>query len=653
MRSLLLVLLTWLSLGAQDVSGLPLWAQAPARAGLAEQPPGDPDAWVLLKRMEITYTGEGEIKTRELRLVRVLRERGIQERLFLLQTLGGESERITALRGWNLRPDGEVVKISKSDMAKLDPDRHGETTQAMVNFAWIPRVAKGSLVAFEWETSTRVTLGPAVTVSPLEDLPIRRWELAAFLNSGQFFYKAKGQCRVATRMFGAWGIPLERTTSGEDLWADRLPALPKDEKSFPAGRGFLPGVDVTFVDPELRTAPLLDTWDSLATWIWRTYQEGMVPSGLVPRKGGNSADGLKALVHWMSRELTYKQVYLSAGRGWLPLSGPEVVRRRNGDCKDHAECFLAEAAGLGFKGFPVLCAIQDAEIPDDQAVTPYCFNHVIAAIQIGQSLGLASEVATPQGRFLLVDTTDRFCPLGVLPADHRDRRVLICTPDGAVWARVPPAATVRPKVAFDLEGTILEDGSVAADITVTEEGNRLGLRFATLNGGVDMLLQRLQVELSGLPVNARLECLKVGDPLDLETPFRIEVRIHCPDAARRVGSEVSLPAWGLPALPGVIQRPGKARVYPVQVRHRADWHYKSTWTLPQAATPLLRGLQTDNPLASTSWNATSSGRVLHLALVYEEKDAAFDFKAAQAGVQAWRANRSELERVLREGLTAR
>lgn len=653
MRRLLpLAALAALALPGQDLSRLPEWAREPARAAQAETAPADAQAWVLLQRHELAYTGGGEVKARNLRLVKVLAERGLREAFFSVRSLGGRASRIKSLKGWNLRPDGEVVRLEKEDVAWEDSDSGGGVSTSVRASAFLHRAVPGSLLAFECVTVERLPMGPEDGWVLPEDIPVRRWELAFARKGGLFSDLSDVASRLETRAWEPWGIrpePLE----GGGVAASRVRPLPEKEGAHPWLGDVLPSVSLRFLDPRDAKVPPGDSWDTLATWVHGRYREAWTPTGATGAAGLPPRDALAAIGRWMSRELVYKAVYLTPERGWVPLPASEVVRRRYGDCKDLATCFLAEASQAGFEPFPVLCRISQGSVPGDAPVSVYAFNHVIAAVRIKESLGLAAEIETPSGRFLLVDGTARYTPVGLLPAEHRGRRVMICTPSGAVWARIPETATQRPRLRIDLQGAVGSGGAVKAAVRVQETADAATLRMTAHLGGAGDLRKLLLATWFPIPPGGALTDLAFGDPMDLAKPFEVSFTLTHPSGWTGAGSSYGLVDWGLPGIPSAPQKPGIPRQLPLERWANRELQVRATWTLPGPLRPALPDLQADTPLRSLRWQARIEGDRLLLELDDHLKDATYGWDRRPEGVQAWRADRQLIQKLNEQGLRLR
>lgn len=641
-----LALCVGLGLPAQDLSGLPPWAREAAAAGLKEAPPKEADAWVLLKRTEYAYDGRGVLLRHHFRLVRILGQRGLEEGSYALLQSGGRLHEIRRLKGWNLRPDGELLKLSRSNVQVLDSDDQDTVTTETVKVAALDRVDVGSLVAFESEEAFSLPFGPFALERVLEAFPVRRWELLS---------KPDSDAPAATlepRHWQAWGLspmPLE----GSGRCAANLPALPSHESRHPYLANLLPMVLVHVADPAAQAGDPLTSWDRFASWTCARFLEAAKPSGQLPAQGAGARAALSGILDWMDRQLIYHAVYLTPDRGWLPLACAEVVRRRSGDCKDLAACLLGEAAGAGLEGYPVLCSIQEQDVEADSSPNPFTFNHAIAALKLKESLGLPAEVQTAQGRFLLVDATDRYCPFGRLPSAHRQGQVLICTPGGALWAKVPPGAPMVPELHVEVTGEAAAGGRTRARVRLVETANAHDLRMLAHEGGQNLLTERTLRALFHLPATGTLTDFTMGDPQDLEHPFEVAFTVTRTGGFTAGGGRCHLEPWGLPEPLPAIQRPDTPRRYPVEARDVDLLDYHAAWTFPVPVNPSLPALDAVTPFADLTWRAAAEGGKVALDFHLRRKAARFDGDQREAGVAAWRKFRGLLNQVREDGTTFR
>jgi len=633
---------------SKALNRLPGWAAEVALASLAEPAPADAEAWVLLQKSEFLYGGGGEMRIHSRRLVRILEERGLAAGGFTLGSLGGGASRIRALKGWNLRPDGDLVRLERRFVATLGGGvvDAGDSIQD-VTVASLERVIKGSLVAFESEEEVKLPMGPNWMATVLDRYPTRQWELSLSGTDGVLGGLLHGAfpLRLECRNLGPWTQGARSTPTALQLGP--LPARPRDEGLAPWPLNAEPIVFLTFLDPGNTGAPSMADWDAYAEWVDRAYAARRTPVEPVPLRGKGLGESMEALREWMSRELAYRQVYLTAERGWAPETSAEVCRRHYGDCKDLTSCFNGALMALDVRTHPVLAAIHTGEIPPDAPVSPWLFNHVISAVELKGSLGLAAEVDTPKGRFLLVDPTSRLTPLGLLPEAHRGRRVMICTESGAVWVQVPDAAIQASSLEVRLQGALGPGGNLEAVVLLEEEGNAEGLRSLALQATAKVLQKRL-VGLLRLHEDARLELLDTSDPLDLRHPLELHVRLQCPRALTSAGGEWRLEPVGLPEPPPSAQKPGHLRQFPLESLRHGRWALRFDLELPPGFAPRFREQSLTTPFRSAEGKVALDGRTCHGEFASEAREARFSFAQREDGVKEARRDRSQLK-ALEEG----
>lgn len=639
MRRVLLALFAILSLSGQDLSKLPDWAVPAAEAAKLATPPAEADAWVLLQRWEVVYRGDGEVRVKNYRLVKVLTERGLDEAGYGIGSFGGHASKVKRLKGWNLRPDGLVTKLDSDWTLTL------ENEEKRVTLASLPRPMKGSLLAFESDYWEKAPTGPVLEEFPVESRPVRAWELAVTA-------PPPAQASLAFRHCQPW-FPEPAAPAGNALKLADLPAWPRSETGAPDGFDCFPTVIVAFQDPELKGPQKVASWDAHAQWTQGQFASRCVPSHIVNEPSLGPLEKLRAIHAWIAREIVYNQVYLSPDRGWVPEAGPEVIRKHYGDCKDYASLLLSEAKGEGFQGFPVLARVYEGRIEPGTPYLPYVFNHVIAAFRLERSLGLPAEIDSPQGRFLIVDPTDRFTPLGYLGSQHLGRRVMVCTDQGAVWLTIPATAIQKPVLKMDLAGAVDAQGALDATVRFEETGDALGLRAAIKRQGARDLAELLKARFFALPPTASMEVLSCGDPMDLTRSFRLEVRIRHPKGFRFVAGEGTLLPLGLPEAPPVLQTGTRARRLPIARDGIGTLEYRVKVDLPWAVTPVLTARTAETAFRTFQFDAKvepkGAGTTVDLHLVEEAKPAYFGYDALAQGAAAWKKDRSAVLSLREDG----
>jgi hypothetical protein len=288
--------------GGARLDKLPEWAAAVARETEAQAAPADADAWVLLQRTELVYQGEGKVRARVQRVVRVLGERGLGEGSLLVGGLAGKGSKLKRLKGWNARPDGEVEELERNDSISLDD---GQSRVHAVAFA---RAMKGSVLAFESVVETEHPMGPVEVLPVMETEPVRLWALVTRSERPAI------EVRLDALHLSPW-LPGSPAPGVADAAFRDVPARPRDEAAAPAERNSLPWVQVRFADPSLPgDVPSASSWDALATWTHVQYAARLAPARQSSGGGEDAVGALRAIHDWMSAQMVYRQVYLTPER---------------------------------------------------------------------------------------------------------------------------------------------------------------------------------------------------------------------------------------------------------------------------------------------------------------------------------------------------
>lgn len=651
-----LFLLPAVLLGADTYSDLPYWARPAYLASRKVPKPQDADDWILLDRTEFAYTGDGEIAIHHYQLIEVLTTRGIQAGVFTLSGLGGKASTIKRLKGWNLRPDGDLVKLDSDQVVVVDKDGDStEISNERRTSAILSRVVQGSLLVFESIQVEKDPIGPAAIVDIMRNAPIFRWELEAATHGGWFRSLKQVSHHMDLVRFSPW-IPSPSVVPNTSITADNVPAIPTKESATPYEWEVLPRVGLVFVDPDLKDTPDLASWDGLASWMEAVFTGKAAPSGIPGQPAGRTPTTLGAILQWIDTHLTYKMIYLSPERGWVPSQAAEVVRRGYGDCKDLACCFIAAARAAGFEAYPVLARIPNQRISPEEPFNPGCFDHVLAAVALPQTLHLDSEVVTPKGRFLLVDATARFTPLGKLPDVHAGGRVMICCQGKGIWADIPDSAVESPRLEARLTGAGSPTGAFQGELRFQEWANARSLRSAALGMSPADFQRHLFSDVLALPANARIQVLRHSDPLDLSRPFELDLRLDDPRGFDIHGSEWDLQPMGVfRMVPGMIQKAGQPRRFPIQTFSRERDTVEADLTVPVRLMPLLARRSGSTPFHAFRWeaeaNPTAEGGC-RLSLRYQDQDtpASFGFPARDTGLEAWARDRRMMQEVIDDAL---
>ncbi len=643
-------------LNAQGFKKLPDWAIPTYLTTRNHPKPAETDAWVLLDRTEFAYTGDGTVAIHQFRLIEVLSHQGTSAGIFIATGLGGNASKIRKLKGWNLRPDGEMIKLDREQVVAIEKPGDGNgVSNIRLTGASLDRVVKDSVVAFESIQEVTNPSGPALISGVMDQYPIFRWEVSAATQGGWFRNLKDVSFRLEYRHFSPW-IETPKLVPNVSISAGRVPPIPRGESASPHAWNILPRVMLTFTDPDLKSVPSFQSWDGLALWIESVFAERASANPLPEQPTRGGVEGLSSIHTWMNQHLNYKQVYLSPERGWMPLPAAQVIRSRYGDCKDLTSCFLAAARAAGFEAYPVLARIEHEPIEADEPVNPACFNHVIAAVRSIPDTHLGSEVTTSEGRFILVDPTARFTPMGLLPSTHFQGRLMICAKGKGLWVDVPEAALEKPRLEIVFKGDGQTTGQILGILSLREWGNARGLRSAALGLPPTEFQQFVFSSVLSLPSSARLDVIQHSNPLLTRGPFEVSLRLNHPQGFDIHESEWALNPMGIfRMVPSIIQQAGQLRHFPIETFGFESVDVEAHITVPARLAPILSRSAGSSPFHEFQWEAQAHpseglGTTLSLSFRNTEKPARFGFETMEKGLAEWSKDRRTMQDVLTDAL---
>jgi hypothetical protein len=209
------------------------------------------------------------------------------------------------------------------------------------------------------------------------------------------------------------------------------------------------------------SAPL--KWDDVARWYAGLVRDryalttGLDSAIALIEAGATTADdSLRRLHRWVAQDFRYVSLSLGIG-GFQPRRPADVLQSKFGDCKDKATLFIAAAARLGVRAYPVLLNAGgrvDRGLPSAGA-----FDHMIAAVE------------RPKAPYLYLDLTAEFVPFGALPMADQGEFGLVVHPDGHKEEVTLPEDSVGVNVEhISIVGELSPEGAFHARLNDTSRG---------------------------------------------------------------------------------------------------------------------------------------------------------------------------------------
>ncbi|CAM2006099.1 hypothetical protein [Acanthopleuribacter pedis] len=623
MRSLfsLLCLITlfappaWAQLG----SGLPDWAKTALAEKEGVAPPEKADLWRLLDETIISPDNKGRITVQRRVVQKVITEHGVDLASIFVIDGDPNTTKVKRLKGWHQNSRGKITKLDKANVFTVSQAQINRVSHDASTAAYFEKVGRNSIIVFE-SKERRTEVFNQDLVFMLSNFPIAKRVIDVRLTGAQ----------LQPVNFDSWQLTYQQ--EGTRLVAKHLPEIQREWMTADSGY-FFPYLiinhrqgtefDVTF-----------DTWSSLGSWYYRTFAQSASF-----QEGGEAIDNITQLAGIFERQqkdISYRQRYLTPGRGWVPASGGDVQRRKYGDCKDMVACLGFEATKQKIAVYPALATIIRDYYPDEtKPVSPFAFNHVIAAVPLKQSLGLAAEVMVDNQLMLLVDPTSKGTPLGYLPADYRGRQVFLCNKEGGAWIEIPEKALEKRAIKVQVFGRLDQHHTLGGSLIISSRGNALGLRMLPDNRDpedVEWLVRR-GLDIPGTAV-LTINHVAPGEPGEIQ----VTCQVMWPSFLRHDVHGFRLPGTIVPHTRLQIEDRGKERQQAIRIA-------------PQVATSWVMSLSTVRPMApgaeATEWSddtrrfawKASGGKTLKVEYHRAGKKRLFPKSDLQAGIDYWEGYR--------------
>lgn len=601
----------------------PDWVENVLDANQGRLAPAGSDMWRLYDETLLEPGPKGKIKIKRRVVQRVITEHGTKDAARYLLDGDAETTRIKRLKGWHQSSYGRITTLDRGNIISFSQANTNKLTNAATTLAVFEGVGPDSVVAFE-SYELRESFFPQDLVVVLADFPIAKRVIEVRLPGAQ----------LRPIHFTNWD--LEPQLTGTRLTLEQLPGL-QHEWMVPASLFQFPHVVINF-DASAGAAVPLDQWSTFAAWYHRTFTTaaGTKPDAAIPAARASAMPPARAplaqIFQQQIDDITYRQRYLSPGRGWLPASGQTVQRRRYGDCKDMVASFSYQAGLANIRVVPALATIGRDDYPNqDTPVSPAAFNHVIAAVPLAQSLGLDAEVVVAEQRYLLVDPTAKKTPLGRLPAQYRNRSVLICLAGGGHWTAVPEQALEQQALQAAVVGRLDETGTMTGGITFTSHGNALGLRDLPEIYDPNEVERALRHGFS-LPGWVILKLATVTHP----TPDQVQVicNVAWPSFLRADADGYRLPPSIVPLEQPQLEDRDRVRQQAIRVPAQTPKSWRITVNTAEALIPGATKQDWADESQSFAWEATG-GKTITVHFAQQREQRTFGKQALQAGISYW------------------
>jgi hypothetical protein len=239
-----------------------------------------------------------------------------------------------------------------------------------------------------------------------------------------------------------------------------------------------------------------------------------------------------ALQHWAAQEIRYSGISMGTGEGYTHHPGKMSFRDRCGVCKDKAGMLITLMRSAGYDVWPALtmAGARVEEVPADQ------FNHSVVAWR------------RKDGTFTMLDPTWVPYSTELWSSAEQEQHYVIGTPEGEGLMITPYSPSERHVLKVISRGAVDRDGNLAGTLHI-EGTNYMDQRMRRWLGTHKRDDLRAYVEgwLAAISPNVEVLRLAIGDPLDFQKQFALDVEYRVPGYAVAAGATLDFasPAWKL------------------------------------------------------------------------------------------------------------
>jgi Domain of Unknown Function with PDB structure (DUF3857)/Transglutaminase-like superfamily len=292
------------------------------------------------------------------------------------------------------------------------------------------------------------------------------------------------------------------------------------------------------VDPsDVATKLLMSTspdWKSKSTWFYNVNEEyksfeatddirAKVKELLKNARTEN--DSITILTHWAGDEIRYLGVSMGKGEGYTLHRGEMNFTDRCGVCKDKAGMLITMLRAAGFEAYPAMTMAGSRidYIPADQ------FNHCVTVVK-----------SKADGRYHLLDPTWVPFTRELWSSAEQQQNYLMGVPEGADLGETPVSDPVNHYLRMNGNTTILADGTLEGEYTVTAEGQTDGaIRGMFTRAYVADWASNVEKEVVRISPLAQLVKVTYDYPYNyLAGPILMKFRIRIPEYATVAGDEL-------------------------------------------------------------------------------------------------------------------
>jgi hypothetical protein len=463
-------------LSTPGFAAVPDWVHAAANQTLM---PVDKEvnAIVLLDDQTTTVQDNGDVYTRERRIVKILRPEGREHAR--IHVYFDNETKLKSLHAWSITAKGTEYDLKDKDFRELSPyDGEGMYSDLRVKEAEAPGADPGTVVAWEFEQRERPYL-MADSWQFQERIPVQLT---------RYTLRLPASWEYATYWFEHPEVkPAE---GGSNSWTWQLGQIPgiEHEPHMPSWRSLAGRMEISyFGNIRGQAVKSARSWQQIGSWYsdlsaGRRQASPEIHDRTLQLAAGKSTfiDKVSAVGSFLQTDIRYVAIEIGIG-GFQPHPASDIFRNRYGDCKDKATLMSSMLHEVGVDSHYLIVNTSRGEVGPNTP-TMY-FDHMILAITVPKgdpAEKLPTVVDTTSGKYLIFDPTDQYTPVGQIHYDLQGSYGLLVTDGGGELIQIPvlPPADNQIKRVAHLK--LQPDGSLLGEVQETRTGEHAWVSRAQL-----------------------------------------------------------------------------------------------------------------------------------------------------------------------------
>lgn len=309
-------------------------------------------------------------------------------------------------------------------------------------------------------------------------------------------------------------------------WLKDIPAMKREPR--------MAAVSDVATKVVLATVP---SWEEKSRWFAAVHDTIFFDNESIEEKVREITEGLSsdldkvaALQHWAAQEIRYSGLSMGKGEGYTIHPGKMIFDERCGVCKDKAGMLITMMRTAGYEVYPALtmAGSRVEDLPADQ------FNHCVVAWR------------HKDGTYTMLDPTWVPYSTELFSSAEQEQNYVIGTPWGEDLMITPYSPPENHLLHVVSRAEIDRDGNLRGTIKLNAT-NYMDQRMRRYLGThrMDDLKAFIEGWMSSVSDAAEVDNYIIGDPLNFDNPYELEISYRIPRFAHAVENWVDFtsPAW--------------------------------------------------------------------------------------------------------------